>query len=160
MHLHWQGKNCRQILNESIAQKNAVIDAQNLPTILAVPVQMHQLFLNLISNSLKYAKASVAPHIKITAEKVTLNESESGVKKGGAFWKIEISDNGIGFEQQYAHKIFEVFQRLHGKTEYEGTGIGLAICKKIVQSHNGIITATGELNVGTTFTVLLPDNNP
>ena len=74
------------------------------------------------------------------------------------FWKIEFSDNGLGFEQQYEHKIFELFQRLHGKTEYEGTGIGLAICKKIVQSHNGTITAKGQLGVGATFTIYLPEN--
>ena len=144
------------VLNESIAEKNAVIDAQNLPTLYAVPVQMHQLFLNLIGNSLKYAKPDVAPHIKITAEKVTINEAGEQVKQNDTFWKIEISDNGIGFEQQYEHKIFEVFQRLHGKTEYEGTGIGLSICKKIIQSHNGTITATGQVDVGATFTFFLP----
>ena len=147
------------VLNESIAEKNALIDAQNLPTLYAVPVQMHQLFLNLIANALKYAKPDTPPHIKITAEKVTLNEGEEGVKQNHAFWKIVISDNGIGFEQQYEHKIFELFQRLHGKTEYEGTGIGLAICKKIVQSHNGTIAATAQPNVGATFTFFLPDNN-
>jgi len=148
------------VLTESIAQKNAVIDAQTLPTLYAVPVQMHQLFLNLIGNALKYAKSDVAPHIKITAKKVTINEDEGEVKQTGTFWKIEFSDNGIGFEQQYEHKIFEVFQRLHGKTDYAGTGIGLSICKKIVEKHKGTITATGELNVGATFTFLLPDNSP
>jgi len=121
---------------------------------------MHQLFLNLIGNALKYAKSDVAPHIKITAKKVTINEDEGEVKQTGTFWKIEFSDNGIGFEQQYEHKIFEVFQRLHGKTDYAGTGIGLSICKKIVEKHKGTITATGELNVGATFTFLLPDNSP
>ena len=147
------------VLNESIAEKNAVVDAQNLPTLHAVPIQMHQLFLNLIANALKYSKPDVPPHIKITAEKVSVNEGEEGVKQNNTFWKIVISDNGIGFEQQYENKIFELFQRLHGKTEYAGTGIGLAICKKIVQSHNGTITATGQPNVGATFTFFLPDNN-
>ncbi|MEO6189926.1 MAG: ATP-binding protein, partial [Saprospiraceae bacterium] len=147
------------VLNEMITQKKAVIESQNLPILNAVPVQMHQLFLNLISNSIKYSKPDVAPHILITAEKVTVNEIVKQIKQNDKFWKIKISDNGIGFEQQYENKIFELFQRLHGKTEYEGTGIGLAICKKIVQKHNGTITASGQPNVGSTFTFFLPDNN-
>ena len=149
----------KNVLYESIKQKNAVIESQSLPTLNAVPLQMQQLFLNIIGNSLKYSKPGVAPHIKITAEKITSNDIAGGVKQNGTFWKIAISDNGIGFEQQYENKIFEVFQRLHGKTEYEGTGIGLAICKKIVQGHNGTITATAQLDVGATFTFFLPDNN-
>ncbi|MEO8150279.1 MAG: PAS domain S-box protein [Bacteroidia bacterium] len=146
-------------LHETIKEKNAVIESQQLPTLNAVPVQMHQLFLNLIGNALKYSKHDVAPLIKITAEQATINEIAGRVKQNGTFWKIVISDNGIGFEQQYENKIFELFQRLHGKTEYEGTGIGLAICKKIVQSHNGIITATGQTGIGATFTFFLSDNN-
>ena len=146
-------------LNELILQKNAVIESQTLPVVNAVPVQIHQLFLNLISNSLKYSKTDVAPHIKITAENVTINESTGLVNQQTKFWKIVISDNGIGFEQKYEDKIFEIFQRLHGKTEYEGTGIGLAICKKIVQTHKGTISATAQLNVGATFTFLLSINN-
>ena len=146
-------------LNELIIQKNAVIESQILPVIDAIPVQIHQLFLNLISNSLKYSKPDIAPHIKITAEKVTINESAGLLNKQASFWKIAITDNGIGFEQQYEDKIFEIFQRLHGKTEYEGTGIGLAICKKIVQTHKGTITATAQLNVGAAFTILLSVNN-
>jgi len=146
------------VLNDTIKQKKAVIESQTLPTLNAVPVQMHQLFLNLIGNALKYAKADVAPHIKIAAEKVAINEITGWVKQNGWFWKITISDNGIGFEQQYENKIFEIFQRLHGKTEYEGTGIGLAVCKKIVQTHNGTITAIGQLGIGSTFTFLLSTN--
>ena len=146
-------------LNELIIQKNAVIESQTLPVLNAVPVLMHQLFLNLIGNSLKYSKDEIAPQIRITAEKVTTNEKAGQVNQQETFWKIVISDNGIGFEQQYEHKIFEVFQRLHGKTTFEGTGIGLAICKKIVQLHKGTIAATAELNVGATFTFFLSVNN-
>ena len=146
-------------LNELIIQKNAVIESQTLPVLNAVPVLMHQLFLNLIGNSLKYSKDEIAPQIRITAEKVTTNEKAGQVNQQETFWKIVISDNGIGFEQQYEHKIFEVFQRLHGNTAYEGTGIGLAICKKIVQTHKGTITATAQLNVGATFTFFLSVNN-
>ncbi len=145
-------------LNESILAKNGVIESQILPTINAIPVQMNQLFLNLISNSIKYSKQDVDPFIKITAEKVNINELDGQEIENGTYWKIAISDNGIGFEQQYEDKIFEVFQRLHGKTEYEGTGIGLAICKKIIQAHKGIITATGQPGIGSTFTFLLPEN--
>ena len=146
-------------LNELISQKNAVIESEPLPILNAVPVMMHQLFLNLIGNSLKYSKDEVAPQIKITAEKVTINEKDGQVSQQETFWKITISDNGIGFEQRYEHKIFEVFQRLHSKTTFEGTGIGLAICKKIVQLHKGTITATAQLNVGATFTFFLSINN-
>ena len=146
-------------LNELIIQKNAVIESQTLPVLDAVPVMMHQLFLNLIGNSLKYSKDEVAPQIKITAEKVTINEKDGQVSQQETFWKIVVSDNGIGFEQRYEHKIFEVFQRLHSKTTFEGTGIGLAICKKIVQLHKGTITATAQLNVGATFTFFLAINN-
>ena len=144
-------------LQESIQSKNAVIESQELPTINAISVQMHQLFLNLIANSIKYSKHDVDPTIKITAERVSINENTGQVVEKGSCWKIVISDNGIGFEQQYESKIFEVFQRLHGKTEYEGTGIGLAICKKIIQVHHGKISATGELGIGTTFTIFLPE---
>jgi two-component system CheB/CheR fusion protein len=149
----------QNVLNDSITQKNAVIESESLPTLNAVPVQMQQLFSNLIGNALKYSKPDVAPLIKITAEKVSINEISGQIKQNNKFWKITISDNGIGFEQKYESKIFEVFQRLHGKTEYEGTGIGLAICKKIVQLHSGTITATGEPNVGAIFTFFLSDGN-
>ena len=147
------------VLQESIQEKNAVIESYKLPTINAIPVQMHQLFLNLVSNSLKYSKQDVAPVIKISAEKVIGNEIAGQVKENSTFWKIEISDNGIGFEQQYENKIFEVFQRLHGKKEYEGTGIGLSICKKIVQVHHGTISAIGNPGIGSTFTFYLPAND-
>ena len=120
---------------------------------------MHQLFLNLISNSLKYSKQDVGPIIKISSEKGTGSEIAGHVKENGSFWKIEVSDNGIGFEQQYENKIFEVFQRLHGKKEYEGTGIGLSICKKIVQVHHGTISAIGNPGIGSTFTFYLPAND-
>ncbi len=144
-------------LLESIQEKNAVIESEELPTINAIPVQMHQLFLNLISNSIKYSKQDVDPIIKISAVKVTLNETDGQLKENSMYWKFSISDNGIGFDQQYEDRIFEVFQRLHGKTAYEGTGIGLAICKKIIQVHRGTISATGESGIGATFTFLLPE---
>ena len=146
-------------LYESIKVRRAEIKSQPLPTINAIPVQMHQLFLNLISNSLKYSQKDIAPLVSISAEKVNITETEGHVKQNGFFWKIAISDNGIGFEQQYENKIFEIFQRLHGKSEYEGTGIGLAICKKIILAHHGIISAIGKPGIGSTFTFFLPENH-
>ncbi|MDD4148863.1 MAG: PAS domain-containing protein [Bacteroidales bacterium] len=149
----------KSTLQESILAKNAVIESQELPIINAIPVQMHQLFLNLISNSIKYAKQDTFPLIKITAKKVILNEPDGQIIENTPYWEIAISDNGIGFEQQYEDRIFEVFQRLHGKNEYEGTGIGLAICKKIIQIHQGTISVIGKPGIGTTFIFLLPENN-
>jgi len=111
----------------------------------------------MISNAVKYSKNGIPPRIKISSQIVCGCEiKESGGDEKIKYWKISIADNGIGFEQQYKHKIFELFQRLHGKSEFSGTGIGLAICKKIVQNHRGIITATGNPGVGATFNIFIP----
>ena len=146
-------------LNELIQENGATIEIFPLPTLKVVPLQFNQLFSNLIINSIKYRKTGTKPVIKISATIVTA----AGIPEGGPFkddqyWKIEVSDNGIGFDQVYAERIFELFQRLHGKSEYEGTGIGLAICKKIVQNHNGFIYATGQMDTGAVFNIYLPLN--
>ncbi len=135
-------------LDDIINAKNAVIEFNSLPKVYVIPVQFRQLITNLISNGIKYGKKDVTPVIKITSEKVEVNAT--------SYWRISVADNGIGFEKQYEHKIFELFQRLHGKTEYVGTGIGLAICKKIVQNHNGFITVDSSVGVGSTFHVHIP----
>lgn len=135
-------------LEDRIVAKNAVIESDLLPKMAVIPFQFRQLLSNLISNGIKYSKKDTPPEIKITTE----TEDRNGKK----FVKFMISDNGIGFEQQYEHKIFELFQRLHGKTEFVGTGIGLAICKKIVANHKGFIEVTSEPNVGSVFTVRIP----
>ncbi len=111
---------------------------------------------NLISNSLKFSNNDTPPLITIKSEIVTGQSFNKNLPKETNYCHIIISDNGIGFEQQYSKKIFEVFQRLHGRTEYTGTGIGLAIVKKIVDNHNGYITAKGEPNVGATFDIYIP----
>jgi light-regulated signal transduction histidine kinase (bacteriophytochrome) len=101
--------------------------------------------------------ADAAPRIKITMATATASEIQMGnnlPKK--TYYKINIADNGIGFDQRYAEKIFEIFQRLHNKTEFEGTGIGLAICKKIAQNHSGTIKAEGKPGTGATFSIYLP----
>jgi PAS domain S-box-containing protein len=144
-------------LSETIQEKKAVIDFGNLPVVQGDAIQLQQLFINLVSNALKYSKREVNPVIKINAEKVHGDTDElPGGYEGTDYFKISIVDNGIGFDPQHASKIFEVFQRLHSKDEYAGTGIGLSICKKIVLAHKGFITATAELGKGSVFLVYLP----
>jgi len=144
-------------LHELIQEAKATIEISPLPKLKVIPLQFSQLFSNLIMNSLKYRKAGTNPVIKISAGLVQAAAiPEEGPSRDGQYWRIEIRDNGIGFDQQYADRIFELFQRLHGKSEYEGTGIGLAICKKIVQNHNGFISATGQPGAGAVFNIYLP----
>jgi signal transduction histidine kinase len=116
------------------------------------PLQFQQLFLNLIENAIKYSRTDVSPEIKISSDKFW--KEDAGTKL--AFYRITVSDNGIGFEQEYADTIFKLFQRLHGRTEYSGTGIGLAICKKIIENHKGTITAKSEPEKAPLFTIELP----
>ncbi len=139
-----------------IEQKNATIEINDLPVIEAVPLQMTQLFGNLISNSLKYSQVGIDPVISINAELLSPDDTRIAARSRSQYYLITISDNGIGFSEEYAEKIFSIFQRLHGKGEYEGTGIGLAICRKIVENHSGTISASGILNGGSTFKILLP----
>ncbi len=144
-------------LKEVIEEKKAVIIASPLPVLPVIPFQFQQLLENILSNALKYSRSDIPPEIRITAKLVpgsTLAQPASYI--ANAYHAITISDNGIGFDQQYAQKIFELFQRLHGKHEYSGTGIGLAICKKIAQHHHGFIIASGEPGKGATFTVYMP----
>ncbi len=147
----------RDDLKEELNDKHATIKAIELCEVHIIRFQFRQLLHNLIGNSLKFAHPQHPPHIKIEGEiakGIKFNNEKLLPEK--KYCHISISDNGIGFEQKYSEKIFEVFQRLHGKEEYNGTGIGLAIVKKIVENHNGIITATGELNKGATFEIYIP----
>ena len=121
------------------------------PTIEADATQMRQLMQNLIGNALKFRHLDMAPIIKISAESVS-----SGKGRSNGSYQIKVEDNGIGFDQKYVDKIFTVFQRLHGRTEYEGSGVGLAVCRKIAERHNGQITAQGIEGKGATFVVTLP----
>lgn len=139
-----------------IEQSDAEINFNDLPVIEAIPRQMSQLFSNLISNSLKYRRADVAPVITITTTTVSAEKAGIVTEVGIEYYRFEFADNGIGFSQEYADKIFNIFQRLHGKSEYSGTGIGLSICKKIVQNHHGTIEATADKGQGATFVVTLP----
>jgi PAS domain S-box-containing protein len=145
----------RQIIEETkeeleldIKEKSAILNVHNLPTINGYSRQLQQLFQNLISNALKYSKENVAPVIDITSQKIEINNQP--------YYLIIVKDNGIGFEQEFEHKIFQMFSRLHGKEEYSGTGVGLSIAKKVVENHNGIIKVKSELKEGAAFEIYLP----
>ena len=144
-------------LSQYIEDKKALINHSKLPKINGISFQIQQLFTNLLSNSLKYAKENVQPIINIELTEVDAkNESRLKDITNKKYYKIEFSDNGIGFDQENADKIFLLFNRLHGKTEYQGTGVGLAICKKIVETHDGQIFASSKLGEGATFTIYFP----
>ncbi len=139
-----------------LEETGGAVRAIDLPTIDADPSQMRQLFQNLISNSLKFARDGTSPIIKVSASKVFYFDHH-----GREVSRVEImfEDNGIGFDNRFKDQIFAIFQRLHGRAEYEGTGIGLATCRKIIDHHSGHIDASGEDGVGATFTIELPIEN-
>ena len=142
-----------------VEQKKAHINVEAMPKVKGYSRQLQQLFQNLIGNALKYSKANVVPEITITAHKVQGHEIVTRIlmeQRDQFFYLIKVSDNGIGFEQAYAERIFSMFQRLHGKSEYEGTGVGLSIARKVVENHHGYIWADSEPGVGSTFSILLP----
>lgn len=150
-------ENSKLELTQIIEDKKAIITSDSLPHLNVIPFQIQQLFTNLINNSLKYSKENVAPKIDIKVKKVEeKNEDKIPFKDKSKFYKITFTDNGIGFDPQYSERIFLLFNRLHNKDEYSGTGIGLAICKKIVDNHKGFIYAEGKPNDGAKFTVYLP----
>ncbi|SDF15809.1 two-component system, chemotaxis family, CheB/CheR fusion protein [Pricia antarctica] len=155
----------KNILNDFellVHEKKAQIKFDELPTIDAVSLQMNQLFYNLFSNALKFSREEVPPVITITSR--TLSEKEikkyPALNPSIAYFEIIFKDNGIGFEQHYSEKIFTIFQRLHGKETYIGTGIGLALTKKIIENHQGIIFADAKENRGASFHVILPFKQP
>lgn len=148
----------KQNISENILHTETIINSGPLPQIMGYESQLQQLFQNLISNSIRYAKKDVPPVIIIKAS-IIAGDKISGIKPGDELRKfnmIVFSDNGIGFENKYADRIFEIFQRLHGKSEYEGTGIGLSICKLVAENHDGYIKADGLEGVGTNFMVYFP----
>ena len=146
-------------LKDTIQEKNATIETTELCHVNIIVFQFRQLMHNLISNALKFSQPNIPPHIIIKSRIVKMSEL-NGKKKSPKknYCHISISDNGIGFESQYKDRIFEIFQRLHNQEEYLGTGIGLAIVKKIVENHNGTITATSVLRKGTKFDIYFPVN--
>lgn len=146
-----------QTLEYKVENLQADIRSEPLPEASIVPSQFRQLFQNLLSNSLKFVREGVRPRIDIRCETVSAEHlAHYQLTKAERYLRLSFSDNGIGFENEFAHKIFAIFQRLHGRSEYEGSGIGLAICKKIVEHHGGIIFASGQPDTGATFTIVLP----
>ncbi len=139
-----------------IKEKKANISVDNLPTIEMIPDQIRQVFQNIISNAIKFSKPATAPEMKIWSDFTKQKSAESKAAERGSYCRIYIEDNGIGFNEQYLDKIFTMFQRLHGRSEYQGTGIGLSIVKKIIEKHNGLVTARSRENKGTTFILVLP----
>ncbi|MDJ1469254.1 PAS domain-containing protein [Xanthocytophaga flava] len=143
-----------------ISETSAQIASDSLPDITGDRSQLEQLFFNLISNSLKFIKPAIQPQIRIQYQLVSYEQLPSGIKpahKAKNYHTISLADNGIGFEEEYSERIFQMFQRLHAKTEFEGTGIGLAICAKVVINHGGAITASGKPGQGAVFTIYLPE---
>jgi PAS domain S-box-containing protein len=161
VHEHFELTDLNEVLKDvvtelelKIEEKNARIENLGLPQLCVMRFQLHQLFVNLVSNALKFSRLDVVPHIIIKAALIT--GDDIAMEKAKEYYHITIADNGIGFDTQFADKIFEVFQRLHRRNEFEGTGIGLSICKKIVENHKGLMTAEGTLNKGACFHVYLP----
>ncbi|MDI1306752.1 MAG: ATP-binding protein [bacterium] len=146
-----------QDLSSTIEEKKAIIQTGNLPTIKVIPFQIKQLFINLISNSLKYSKDDVPPQISIVSKEITEKEVlDYKITNAADYYKIVVEDNGIGFKQEYAEKIFLLFKRLETDPKYSGTGLGLAICNRIVENHKGFIKVKGEPGVGAKFYVFIP----
>lgn len=142
-------ENIKTDLELIINEKGAILVISELPQIQGAPILIHQLFYNLIHNALKFSKADEPPRVIITS---TIINNPQGIE----VLEIKIKDNGIGLDPVFAEKIFTAFERLHSKDEFEGNGLGLALCRKIAKRHNGSITAGGEKDNGAEFTVTLP----
>jgi len=152
-------KNALTELEVEIEKSNARINYDDLPVVSAVPGLMQQLFYNLFSNAIKFRKPSVDLVIDVKAERMNPMDLSKFIKKGNGknYYKITVQDNGIGFDDKYAEDIFRVFKRLHSYQEFEGTGVGLSICKKIIEKHNGFIKAESKIDDGATFIIGLPE---
>ena len=150
-------------MEATIIEKGAKVHAQDLPKVMGDHRQLRQLFQNIIGNGLKYNKKETAPQLHITAKRILGSDSEAIIPEERAselFYLIEVADNGIGFDPDDAERIFRLFQRLHGKAEYEGTGVGLAIVQQVAENHKGFVWAESLPGVGTTFKLLLPSAVP
>jgi light-regulated signal transduction histidine kinase (bacteriophytochrome) len=147
-------------LETEIFDNQVIVESSSLPFLLVNPVLMRPLFYNLIGNAIKYSKKDVQPKVKIYSEYSAGHNGNTGREVKNKYCRIFVEDNGIGFDQKYSEQIFGMFKRLHLHTQYKGTGIGLALCKKIVEEHNGFITARSKVNEGSVFIISLPVNQP
>lgn len=158
IHLHQLVEETKADLHDELNHRNVIIEADNLCACRVIPFQFRQLLYNLISNSVKFARPGEDPHIKISSQ-IDTGEgfNQPNLVPHQKYCYIKFEDHGIGFEPEFNDQIFGLFQRLHGKSEYPGTGIGLSICKKIIENHNGVITAEGKPGTGATFHIYIPD---
>jgi light-regulated signal transduction histidine kinase (bacteriophytochrome) len=146
-------------LELKIEETSTSVTSETLPVIDAIPMQMRQLFTNLFTNAIKFKGDGATPKIEITSSELSDEEKDANhLRVNNKYFKITVKDHGIGFDQEFSMKIFQIFQRLHGKAEYPGSGIGLAICKKIVENHSGRIFATSEAGKGAEFITILPES--
>ena len=153
------GKLAHELLDDFeivIREKQAEVIINNLPEAEVIPGQMRQVFQNLLSNALKFSKPGVAPRIRVDGVRIASRDFDAKENAEGQFLKISIQDNGIGFEKEFSETVFQLFQRLNSKDKFEGTGIGLAITKKIIEKHHGIIKAVSEKDHGTVFSFIIP----
>ncbi len=142
-----------------VEETRAVVDIGPLPTVEGDAMQLGQLFQNLLANALKFHQENVAPVIRINSQLVALKDVPASVRpvqQAPQYHRIDVADNGIGFDEKYLDRIFQVFQRLHSKSEFAGTGIGLAICEQVAANHGGAITAISQPGQGATFSIYLP----
>lgn len=138
--------------------KNIVFNTDDLPVADVIGAEIRQLFINLFTNAIKFQKKDTEPEITVTFERIDNSEKEKfNLHRSMPYLKIKVKDNGIGFESEFAEKIFQPFQRLHGRAEYPGSGIGLAICRKIVEHHRGVIYAESSPGIGATFIIIIPE---
>jgi signal transduction histidine kinase len=144
-----------ETLEETIKEKDALITHDHLPEVTIIASQFRQLFQNLLTNSLKFQRNNIAPEIRISAMITSEPSLKTGVRSN-RYLEMVISDNGIGFPENMSEKIFELFSRLHSKSEYEGTGLGLSISRRIVENHDGAISASSNGEYGATFTIVIP----
>jgi PAS domain S-box-containing protein len=161
---HFEPTDLDQLLHEvlqtfesRIESLHATIKANKLPTASVVPSQFRQLFQNLISNSLKFTRKDVLPVLNISCDWPSENELRNlNLRSATSYARITFADNGIGFDNRFSEKIFAIFQRLHTKAEYDGTGIGLAICRKVMENHGGLLQASGRPGEGSEFSIIIP----
>ena len=146
-----------------IAEKQAIVEVDQLPQVWGDPFQLQQLFSNLVSNALKFTKLGRKPQVFIHCQVVAAHTLPGSLLpasgSGLSYYKLSVIDNGIGFDEQYIDRIFKLFERLHGKNSYPGSGIGLAICKQIVINHQGMLQAESKPDEGATFRIYLPVNS-
>ncbi|WP_221622061.1 sensor histidine kinase [Larkinella knui] len=154
------GRVVSQVLDDlemAIAEQAAQITVDPLPTLMGDPLQLHQLFQNLLTNALKFARSDQTLEISIESHTVTHADFLPALSPPFIRWEvISVRDNGIGFAPEYSERIFQIFERLHGRMQYPGAGIGLAVCKQVVENHRGLIRVQSQPNQGTTFTLYLP----